>query len=105
MLLFELYYVSFGQAIAAFAPNELLASLLVPIFFLFVVAFCGVVMPYAGILKFWCFVYWVSPFKYLVSGFMGVLVHDVPCAARRMNLRGSTYCLTSLSALNIGLIS
>ena len=36
ILLFELYYVSFGQAIAAFAPNELLASLLVPVFFLFV---------------------------------------------------------------------
>merc|ERR1719214_365048 len=40
VLLFELYYVSFGQAIASFAPNALLASLLVPIFFLFVVSFC-----------------------------------------------------------------
>jgi len=78
MLMFELYYVSFGQAIAAFSPNELLASLLVPIFFLFVVAFCGVVVPYAGIPKFWRFVYWISPFKYLVSGFLSVLVHDVP---------------------------
>ena len=38
VILFELYYVSFGQFIAAFAPNELLASLLVPVFFLFVVS-------------------------------------------------------------------
>ena len=49
LMLFELYYISFGQAIASFSPNELLASLLVPIFFLFVVSFCGVVVPYAAL--------------------------------------------------------
>ena len=49
LMLFEIYYVGFGQAIAAFSPNELLASLLVPIFFLFVVSFCGVVVPFAGL--------------------------------------------------------
>jgi ATP-binding cassette, subfamily G (WHITE), member 2, SNQ2 len=41
IMLFELFYLGFGQAIAAFSPNELLASLLVPVFFLFVVSFCG----------------------------------------------------------------
>ena len=49
LMLFELYYVGFGQAIAAFSPNELLASLLVPVFFLFVVSFCGVVVPFAAL--------------------------------------------------------
>ena len=49
LMLFEIYYVGFGQAIAAFSPNELLASLLVPIFLLFVISFCGVVVPFAGI--------------------------------------------------------
>lgn len=49
LMLFELYYVGFGQAIASFSPNELLASLLVPIFFLFVVSFCGVVVPFAAL--------------------------------------------------------
>ena len=34
-MLFEIYYLGFGQAIASFAPNELLASLLVPLFFTF----------------------------------------------------------------------
>lgn len=53
VLLFELYYVSFGQAIAAFAPNELVASLMVPIFFLFVVSFCGVVVPPMQLPTFW----------------------------------------------------
>ena len=49
LMMFELFYVGFGQAIAAFSPNELLASLLVPVFFLFVVSFCGVVVPYAAL--------------------------------------------------------
>lgn len=35
VILFELYYLGFGQMIAAFSPNELLASLLVPLFFTF----------------------------------------------------------------------
>lgn len=30
VLMFEMFYLSFGQGIASFAPNELLASLLVP---------------------------------------------------------------------------
>ena len=49
LMSFELFYVSFGQAIASFSPNELLASLLVPVFFLFVVSFCGIVVPYAAL--------------------------------------------------------
>lgn len=47
LMAFEVYYIGFGQAIASFSPNDLLASILVPIFFLFVVCFCGVVVPYA----------------------------------------------------------
>jgi ABC-type multidrug transport system permease subunit len=47
--IFEVFYVSFGQAIASFAPNELLASLFVPLFFLFIVSFCGVVVPYTAL--------------------------------------------------------
>ncbi|KAG6172169.1 hypothetical protein E4U11_005896 [Claviceps purpurea] len=79
VLLFELYYVSFGQAIASFAPNDLLASLLVPIFFLFVVSFCGVVVPPQQLPTFWReWMYWLSPFHYLLEGFLGVAIHDQP---------------------------
>ena len=49
LMLFEIFYIGFGQMIAAISPNELLASLLVPVFFLFVVSFCGVVVPYASL--------------------------------------------------------
>jgi ABC-type multidrug transport system ATPase subunit/ABC-type multidrug transport system permease subunit len=53
IVLFELFYLGFGLAIAAFSPNELLASLLVPLFFLFVVSFCGVVVPAMALPYFW----------------------------------------------------
>ncbi len=79
VLLFELYYVSFGQFIAAFAPNELLASLLVPLFFLFVVSFCGVVVPPAQIPAFWRdWMYWASPFHYLLEAFLAAAIHNQP---------------------------
>jgi len=79
VILFELYYVSFGQGIAAFAPNELLASLLVPIFFLFVVSFCGVVVPPMQLPTFWRdWMYWLTPFHYLLEAFLGVAIHDQP---------------------------
>ncbi|KAL3456754.1 ABC-2 type transporter-domain-containing protein [Aspergillus heterothallicus] len=77
--LFELYYIGFGQFIAAFSPNELLASLLVPCFFTFIVAFCGVVVPYIAIPTFWkSWMYWLTPFHYLLEAFLGVLVHQIP---------------------------
>ncbi|WQF80896.1 Putative ABC transporter-like, ATP-binding domain, AAA+ ATPase domain, CDR ABC transporter [Colletotrichum destructivum] len=79
VILFELYYVSFGQGIAAFAPNELLASLLVPIFFLFVVSFCGVVVPPMQLPTFWrSWMLHLSPFRYLLEAFLGVAIHEQP---------------------------
>lgn len=79
LMLFECYYVGFGQFIAAFAPNELFASLLVPSFFTFVVSFCGVIVPYATMPHFWkSWMYWLTPFHYLLEGFLGVIAHKVP---------------------------
>ncbi|KAF2874539.1 ABC-2 type transporter-domain-containing protein [Massariosphaeria phaeospora] len=79
VMLFELYYLGFGQAIAAFSPNELLASLLVPLFFTFIVSFCGVVVPYAALISFWqSWMYWLTPFKYLLEGFLALLTQGIP---------------------------
>ncbi|KAL2760222.1 hypothetical protein ACRALDRAFT_2024250 [Sodiomyces alcalophilus JCM 7366] len=87
VLLFELYYVSFGQAIAALAPNKLLASLLVPMFFLFVVSFCGVVVPPAQLPAFWrSWMYWLSPFHYLLEAFLAAAVHGQPVECARDEL-------------------
>lgn len=78
-MLFELFYVGFGQFIAALSPNDLFASLLVPAFFTFVVAFCGVVVPYAALPHFWqSWMYWLTPFHYLLEGLLGVVVHGEP---------------------------
>lgn len=79
LMLFELYYVGFGQAIASFSPNELLASLFVPLFFLFVVSFCGVVVPAAQLPEFWSsWMYWLTPFHYLLEAFLAVAIHNQP---------------------------
>ncbi|KAK3062436.1 hypothetical protein LTS18_004054, partial [Coniosporium uncinatum] len=86
---FEMFYLGFGLAIAAFAPNELLASLLVPIFFLFVVSFCGVVVPYQALPTFWkSWMYHLSPFTYLLEGFLGLITHNQPvrCDASELAL-------------------
>ena len=78
LMQFEVYYIGFGQFIAALAPNELFASLLVPTFFTFIVAFCGVVVPYAALPHFWqSWMYWLTPFHYLLEGFVSAVTHDV----------------------------
>ena len=78
-MVFELYYIGFGQFIAAFAPNELFASLLVPSFFTFIVSFCGVVVPYSALPHFWqSWMYWLTPFHYLLEGLLGIVTHKVP---------------------------
>jgi len=99
LMLFEMFFIGFGQAIASVSPNEILASILVPMFFLFVVSFCGVVIPFAAIpyvsrvptnlyngttsaddiSQFWqSWMYHLTPFTYLLEGFLGVAVHNRP---------------------------
>ncbi|KAF2003738.1 hypothetical protein P154DRAFT_572918 [Amniculicola lignicola CBS 123094] len=87
VIAFEMYYLGFGQMIAAFSPNELLASLLVPLFFTFIVSFCGVVVPYAALPTFWqSWMYWLTPFHYLLEGMLGLLTDGVPitCATNEL---------------------
>lgn len=79
LALFSIFYVGLGQMIAAISPNELFASLLVPAFFTFVISFCGVVVPYASIPHFWrTWMYWFTPFHYLLEGLLGVATNAVP---------------------------
>jgi ATP-binding cassette subfamily G (WHITE) protein 2 (SNQ2) len=76
---FELFYVSLGQFIAAMAPNELLASLMVPFFFLFIMSFAGIVVPYMAQPYFWrSWMYWVTPFHYLLEAMLTAVTHNVP---------------------------
>lgn len=78
-MLFEMYYIGLGPFIAALSPNELFASLLIPCFFTFIVSFCGVVVPYQAMTHFWkWWMYWLTPFHYLLEGLLGVIVHEAP---------------------------
>src|SRR5579862_1246828 len=91
LMAFEVYYVSFGQAMAAVSPNAMFASLLVPTLFSFVIAFCGVLAPPQAMPHFWSsWMYCNFPlvsgeltlgltlFHYLLEGMMAVVVHDQP---------------------------
>ncbi|ORY85494.1 putative ABC transporter [Protomyces lactucae-debilis] len=83
LALFEIYYVTLGIMIASIAKTELFASLLVPTFFTFIIAFCGVLSPPSSIITFWQWVYHLTPFNYLLSAMLIFVVHDKPvrCAA------------------------
>jgi len=87
LILFEIFYTTFGQMIAALAPNELLASLLVPVFFTFVISFCGVVVPAMALPHFWhSWMYYLTPFHYLLEGLLGMVVHNEPirCSTKEL---------------------
>ncbi len=79
MLIFEIYYVGLGQMIASFSPNEFFASLLVPVFFSFIVSFCGVVVPYPALIHFWqSWMYPLTLFRYLLEAWVGSVLHNIP---------------------------
>ena len=87
-MLFQVYFATFAQAIAAISPNSLVASILFSTFFSFVIVFCGVVQPPTQLPYFWRkWMYPLSPFTYIVEGQMGNAIHDKPvrCTEREMN--------------------
>jgi ABC-type multidrug transport system permease subunit/ABC-type multidrug transport system ATPase subunit len=75
MLTYELVYTGIGQFIAAYAPNEVFASLVNPLLIGTLVSFCGVLVPYTQIQAFWRYwIYWMNPFNYLMGS---MLVFDI----------------------------
>jgi len=65
--MFEAWVSTFGQLIAGIAPTEQSARQLIPMLFVFVVLFCGVLQPYSYIPEFWHFVHFASPFTWLIG--------------------------------------
>jgi ABC-type multidrug transport system ATPase subunit len=53
MLMYEFVYTSFGQMIAAYAPNAVFATLANPLFIGTLICFCGAMVPYSQIQTFW----------------------------------------------------
>ncbi|KAF8624553.1 hypothetical protein AX15_005817 [Amanita polypyramis BW_CC] len=69
-VVFPLYYTSIAQAIASMAPSPEIAALLFSLLFSFVIAFNGVLQPFRQ-LKWWRWMYRLSPYTYLIEGLLG----------------------------------
>ncbi|EFW99559.1 ABC multidrug transporter [Grosmannia clavigera kw1407] len=101
--LYEFVYTGIGQAIAAYAPNDVFATLVNPLFIGILVSFCGVLVPYSEIQSFWRYwLYYLNPYNYLTGS---LLVFDmwgtkVECGSHELALfdppSGST-CSSYLS--------
>ena len=65
--MFEAWVSTFGQVLAAIAPSEQTARLLIPMIFIFVALFCGVLQPYSLLPPFWRWVNFATPFTWLIG--------------------------------------
>jgi ABC-type multidrug transport system permease subunit len=78
LMLFEMWISTFGQAMAALAPNPETASTLTTLFASFVILFSGVLQPFSQLISFWHWVYRASPFTYLVGGLISTALAGSP---------------------------
>ncbi|CAO3574960.1 unnamed protein product [Mortierella alpina] len=77
-IIFCLFSILLGQAVAAFTPSSAVAAILNPFIVLPLNMFCGVMMPKASMPKFWSsWMYWLDPFHYLIEGLVAAQLHDV----------------------------
>ncbi|CAH0025077.1 unnamed protein product [Clonostachys rhizophaga] len=83
MLMYEFLYTDIGQFIAAYAPNDVSASLVNPLLIGILVSFCGVLTPYTQIPAFWRhWIYWLNPFNYLMGSMLvfSLWGRDIECS-------------------------
>ncbi|KAJ2523076.1 ATP-binding cassette transporter snq2 [Coemansia sp. RSA 1939] len=82
-ILLGIFSVTIGQAIASFAPNDVVASMLNPIFTTMMTLFCGVTIPYPQMPLFWRrWMYYLSPYTYYVEGVITNDLHQSPIRCR-----------------------
>ncbi|KAF8329222.1 pleiotropic drug resistance ABC transporter [Amanita rubescens] len=81
-IIFPLYYTTIGQAIASMAPTPEIAALLFSTLFSFVIGFNGVLEPFRQ-LKWWSWMYRLSPYTYLIEGLLGQAIghQEVNCSS------------------------
>ncbi|KAF9099132.1 hypothetical protein BGX23_003725 [Mortierella sp. AD031] len=79
LVVFCLFAITLGQAIAAFTPSTQVAALLNPFIFSALNLFCGVMMPKAAMPKFWSsWMYWLDPYHYVIEGLVAAQLYNVP---------------------------
>ncbi|ODQ77851.1 hypothetical protein BABINDRAFT_163230 [Babjeviella inositovora NRRL Y-12698] len=74
VIMFPIYYVSYGLWILYFSPNVPSAAMINSNIFAAMLLFCGILQPYDLMPGFWTFMYKVSPFTYFVQSFVSPLV-------------------------------
>ncbi|ORX92221.1 hypothetical protein K493DRAFT_316720, partial [Basidiobolus meristosporus CBS 931.73] len=74
-MVFTIFASSFGQMIAALAPNVAVASMINPFFASMMALFCGVTISYNSMPAFWKhWMYWLSPYHYFAEA---VITNDL----------------------------
>ncbi|KAF6758018.1 pleiotropic drug resistance ABC transporter [Ephemerocybe angulata] len=74
-VLFPVYYTTFALAVASMCPTADIAGLMYSFLFSFVLTFDGVVQPYRE-LKWWRWMYHLTPFTYLIEALVGQAIGD-----------------------------
>ncbi|ORZ20017.1 ABC-2 type transporter-domain-containing protein [Lobosporangium transversale] len=78
IIVFCLFAITLGQAIAAFTPTTTVAALLNPFIFSTLNLFCGVMMPFGSMPRFWSsWMYWLDPYHYVIEGLVTVQLNGV----------------------------
>ena len=88
VLIFPIYFISYGLAILYFSPDVPSASMINSNLFASMLLFCGILNPKRWSPKFWSFMYVASPFTYFVQAFVGTILHDreLICAFDEYNI-------------------
>ncbi|KAI9501140.1 ABC-2 type transporter-domain-containing protein [Coemansia spiralis] len=86
-ILLGIFSLTLGQAVAAFSPNDVVASMLNPIFTAMMTLFCGVTIPYPQMPLFWRrWMYYLSPYTYYVEGVITNDLHGTPIHCKSRDL-------------------
>lgn len=88
IMLFELWWSTFGQVMAALSPNAQTATTFSTLFASFVITFNGVLQPLRQLISFWHWMYYLSPYTWLISGLMSNSVSGlkVVCSTTEINV-------------------
>ena len=78
-ILWFLFQASFGQWLTAFAPNFTVISNVLPMFFVQIAMFNGIMRAYPTLPAIWkYFIYYVNPASYWLQGMLAATVSGVP---------------------------
>lgn len=88
VLIFPMYFVTYGLWILYFSPDVPSASMLNSNIFAAMLLFCGILQPSEKAPRFWIFMFRISPFTYVVEGLVGPEVHNkkVKCNRDELNI-------------------